>query len=509
MSVYSYPQSKVIDEVAFRKSEGGHTRAYLHAHAGADGKTLYDIICRLRDQGWQCVPYSIEGKPALEVEGFKQPADLTALLQNNQWVTGSPIYAKGKEDKLSLKDKIKKRSLAASGAFYLVGDASFATYGYKGGSALNTIAGGLYGAGTLSLLTGGRKDPSDLQVRDISRRLAQYLKEHGEALPQECSLDSIVADHDKGLIQKADDLLRRYPSELMNLFFAAAGICIASSAYKSNIKGTAAAHEIEEVFQRKLEKFTKSLPKTQLAKADLTHMRAEVEHSVHLNHRREGWLDIGLGSMTSLSGLFAMMVKEKAPDPDAPKKEGMGAVWEYVQKKPLAIAGVGYMVSTMCHAVSTAIAWNHASNDKRKSVKFRANFIVMNLIAELLLAISSKGHGEGVKSDKSVDNTVLSLAAELIAKQPVKLQDELIQHVTRFLGRPDVLALKDDEAGRILRQQVEAMRQNPWAMAAPAAGKAPEPAAPAPEAKKSAASAWQARLADAAAQSQPQPQLSV
>ncbi len=88
-----------------------------------------------------------------------------------------------------------------------------------------------------------------------------------------------------------------------------------------------------------------------------------------------------------------------------------------------------------------------------------------NLVAELLLAISSKGHGEGVKSDNSVDNTIISLAAELIVKQPKAMQNYLIDHMADFLARPDVLALKDTDTSRILRQQVEAMRNNPWAQA--------------------------------------------
>src|SRR5690606_8693557 len=159
-----------------------------------------------------------------------------------------------KENKLSLSETIKKRSLAASGAFYLIGDASFTRYGYGDRSKLNVAAGLLYGAGTLSLLMGGRKDQSDLQIRAISRKMAQHFRDLEVALPEECSLDSIARDHKRGLIKKADDLLRRYPSEMMNLFFAAAGACIALAAYKSNVKGHASEQDVQEVFQRHLGK---------------------------------------------------------------------------------------------------------------------------------------------------------------------------------------------------------------------------------------------------------------
>jgi hypothetical protein len=453
VSVYSYPQSKVIDEITFKKSEGGHVRAYLHAAPGADPKLLHAIACDLAERGWQATPFSMGRKPLLEVEGFGTKAtSLVNLLQEKQWVQGEAKFVADKEDKLSLKEQVKKRSLAASGAFYLIGDGSFAKYGYEGGSSLNLAAGALYGAGTLSLLGFGRKDQSDLQVKDIARKMREHFKKLDDKLPESCSLESISEDHKKGLIRSADDLFRRYPSEMMNLFFAAAGVCIAIAA-KNHMKSPMEPKDVTQVF-------------TRLSKKQPGLTEAMVKHKMEINHRRESWLDIGLGSMTSLSGLFAMLVKEKHPDPDAPKKHGLEAVWQKIQQKPLAIAGAGYMVSTMCHAVSTGIAWNYANDKRRSSVKWRALFVGSNIVAEILLAISSKGHGHGVKSDKSVDNTVISLAAELIAKQPAAMQNTLIDHVTGFLGRPDTLALKDNEVKAMLRTEVELMRKNPWAMAA-------------------------------------------
>ena len=495
MSVYSYPQSKVIDEITFIKSEGGHARAYLRAVAGADPKVLYDITCKLADRGWQVTPYSLKGKPVLEVQGFRRSMQCLKVLEEAGWVQGKSNFTPGKEDKTSLTETIKRRSLAASGAFYLIGDSSFATYGYKGGSALNALAGGLYGAGTLSLLMGGRKDQSDLQVSDISKKMADHFRALDIQLPPNCSLESISQDHKKGLIRKADDLIRRYPSELMNLFFAAAGMCIMAAAYKGHIRGDVSSQEIKEVFERKLVAAKKNFPHSAIAQSDVQAMHRDVVRKMKVNYKREGWLDIGLGGMTALSGLFAMMVKEKRRDPDMPDPHGLGAVWEWIQEKPLAVAGIGYMVSTLCHAVSTSIAWNYASNDRRKSVPFRAAFVGANIIAEILLAISSKGHGEGVKSDKSVDNTVIALAAEMIVQQPASAQENLIGYVARFLGRPDTLALKDEEVRSALRVQVEEMRKNPWALAAVAAQR-DLPASRRPEAAagRESAALWQSKV---------------
>lgn len=505
MSIYAYPESKIIDQVTFRKTEGGHHYAYVQAAAGADPAVLADIVKQCSQKGWQCTPYTLDGKAVLQVQGARNPAQITQFLSEKNWIQGEAKFTKVDEEKLGFKEQLKKRSLGASGAFYVIGDAAFTNYGYRGANELNIAAGVLYGAGTVSLLSGGRKDQSDLQIRELSKKMSQYLKENGEKLPNSCSIDSINEDHKKGLLKSADDLIRRYPSELMNLFYAAAGVCIGIAAAKSlhkPITDKEFQKEVSEIFKLKTKPITKQFPSAKLAFSDLKRARTELAQKMYKNHKLENTLDIGLGSMTTLSGLFAMAVKEKKPDPDAPEKHGLEALWQKIQEKPLAVAGIGYMVSTMCHAVSTGLAWQYAGKEKRKTIFSRGVFVGANIIAEILLAISSKGHGEGVKSDKTVDNTMIALAADLVVKQPKHMQEELITNVSHFLGRPDVLALKNGEAEKLLREQVETMRKNPWAMCG-------EKAAPqVPDALselsvnekaivpgKSSAAAWQAKVA--------------
>ncbi|MFW0777409.1 MAG: hypothetical protein ACN2B6_06795 [Rickettsiales bacterium] len=472
MSVYKYPQSNVIDEVTFKKSEGGHLSAYLHAVDGANHKQLHAITCKLAEQGWQVTPYNLNGKPVLQATGMRSEQQALGHLKEDKLISGAVEIIRDKEDKANLKETIKKRSLAASGAFYLIGDAAFSAYGYKGGDKLNIAAGMMYGAGTLSLLGFGRKDQSDLQVRDLAKQMSQYMEDYGADLPKDCSLDVIANDYHKGVIRKADDLLRRYPSELMNLFFAGAGVLIAKSAYKHVKNPVPTGAEVEDVVGRHISGMQKKAPGLAVGETAKKALVATTEAKMTKMNKLEGKLDIGLGGMTGLSGLFAMLVKEKAPDPDAPPKHGAAAVWDKVREKPLAVAGAGYMVSTLCHAVSTTIAWNNSTTERRKSVKFRAIFIAANLVAETLLAISSKGHGHGVKSDGSVDDTVIALAAESISKQPVGMQNLLVEQVSRFLGKPETLALKNEEVEEKLRAQVELMRKNPWAVAASAAQQA-------------------------------------
>lgn len=502
MSIYRYSAPSVIDEITTEKTEGNSVRAYLHAREGVSQQELALVSKAVTSQGWQAIPNTHKGQSVLEIRGFVNERKLIAVANEQGWVQGSPTIEKMPEPKLNFKDQVKKRSLQASGAFYLIGDAAFMTYGYKGGSWWNGLGGAAYGAGTLSLLGFGNKDKADLQVRDIAKPLADYMKKHGSTLPQNCSLDEIGKEHKKGLIKSSNDLFRRYPSEMMNVFFAAAGLCIGVAAHKSLKEAkaleslmkssgeipSAFAKEVEEVFTERLLK--KPLP----AGANIEKEKFEFAKKMLGHHKQEAWLDIGLGSMTGVSGLFAMAVKEKAHDPDAPKKTGVAAIWEKIQEKPLAIAGAGYMVSTLCHAVSTTIAWKYAGVEKKKSVPFRAIFVIANLVAEVLLAISSKGHGSGVKSDGTIDDTVIALAAEAIATQPIKMQNTVIEHVAKFLGSNEALAIKDKDVVDKLRAAVERVKNNPWAQckAEPVSAQTVMKKSIAPEV---AEGAWQAAVA--------------
>lgn len=420
MSVYKYQQGSVIDEVTFVKSDGGSLRAYLHATPDTPEKTLDDIAMSMAKRGWQIVPNSMNGKATLEVRGFGRTKQVTDILSENGWAKGKAEITEDKKDTSKLWDKFRKRSLFLSGITYLAGDYSFIKYGLKDEkNPLKIGAGFAYFGGTLSSLLFARKDTPDLQIKEIAGRMAKHMQEQNINLPDDCSLNSIIQDKHKGLIKTSDDLFRRYPAELMNTFFAISGACIARDAYKD----------------------TKSQSRSKIS----------------------AWLDVGLGSMTMASAAFGNLVEEKVHDPDTPRKHGMAGIWEWVQERPLAVTGVGYMISTMLHFASTTIDMKTANKKNEESIRWRGLFVASAILSEILVAISSKGHGKGVVSDKSVDESVISLSAELIAKQPPAKHEYLIDYMAGFLGREDVLALKDTDVKDLLRTQVELTKKNPWA----------------------------------------------
>jgi len=56
-----------------------------------------------------------------------------------------------------------------------------------------------------------------------------------------------------------------------------------------------------------------------------------------------------------------------------------------------------------------------------------------------MLAISSKGHGTGVKPDESVDKSVIATTAELIQRQPEAKREALIEQFSGYMASADVL----------------------------------------------------------------------
>lgn len=435
MSVYKYPESQVIDEVTFTKNAKGGVRAYLHADDGVVSDHACQIIDALRKQDFECVPYNLDGKPVVEVRGFKRESDLLGMLGQNEWIKGKAQIIPDKTDRITLMDKIAKRSLQASGATYLAGDFGFIRYGHREKDNLVKAGGLSYFLGTLALLFYGRNDQSNLQVHDLAKSIEQFAKREDIDVPPGSVVHALAQDKkSQNILERMNEFGQRHPSEMFNSVTALAGAFVATAAYRNKVKFTPTAL-----------------------------MDAKAIREM----RHEGWMDVGLGATTVGAGLLATLVKEKKHDPDDPPLKGLKWVKQKLQEHPLAIAGGGYLVATLCHAASTCKAYIEAKRVKDAvrlaSVPDRAFFVAMAFVSEVLLGISSKGHGEGVVSDSSVDNSAIAIAAELIAHQPVEQQDKLIAQMAQFLGEQKVLALKDQELRRTLQQQVEGMRTNLWA----------------------------------------------
>lgn len=490
MSTYRYSESP-IKEVTFKKTGNGAIRAYLQARGDLDSQALQDVLGGLKAGGLECIPYSFDGKAALEVRGFSRDTHLIRQLEGKGYVKGKADVLQDKEDPISWMDKLRKRSLQASGLAMSIADVGFITYGMKEAEIhrhaspnqrrdfSEALAGFCYLAGSTTLGLYGRNDQSRIQIREMAQTILKQAKERGFDVPENSAVAQLGHKRKESPLARLNTLFHKYPSEIGNMFYFGAGALIAQSAIRNRV--------------------LKPMPQ---GKFDWG-----------------GVGDTALGSSTMLAGLIATFVKEKAPDPDKEKHKGVQGWVDWMKTHPLSMAGALYIGSTACHSWTTYFDLNKAretvstvgkaarevelAHFKLEAIPWRILFVGATLVGELLLAISSKGHGEGVVSDNSVDNSMIAMAADLIVKQPAHRQEALIDYMAGFLGRSDVLAMKDEEACKQLRLQVEALRNNPWAQAvhayqqqegqhAPAVNEADAPCRKCPEEKLPA---WQAKMA--------------
>lgn len=507
MPLYRYNGNSLIDEARFIKNATGGVRAYLHAREGATAEELRGVVSKLAETGCVVVPTELNGRQMLEVRGFSKNEDLRATLGEIGGVSGLPFMEKLAEDQVSIKEWFRSKSLYLVSLLYLGGDVGFIAYenmqakekegapkqGTKKGRALEEPkkwldfdkimgrVGGLgYLAGSttslLSLLM--KQDSTQEDLRNAASVSIKALQNSGVTLQADDPLALAAGKtNDIGWLRKT---FTQHPSELMNLSFATAGTGISYTAYKDHQKDLKAEKENPALRNSKV-------------------------HNVHkLVHK----LDIGLGLGTFASGMLGTFLKEKAPDPDKPRRKGLGGVVDWFKEKPLRISGYGYIISTFIHLISSIMErWAIVEDNKTKKPKDRKDlkgtgarlfFVITNFAAELILAFSSKGHGDGVKADASVNGTIVGMVAQTILKAPLERREELIGKMSATLARHDVLSIKKEAAEKLLRDQLAGFEKNPWAQAlalqAPVIAAVPPPekdlaqavsdTAPAPEAAR-------------------------
>lgn len=430
LKTYLYPDASFINKITFHKADNGSGRAYLHVGNNAPVDQCAKIIKTLIDAGFTAIPCSCDDQPALEVRGYLREQSILTLLQKQEWIK-KEVKVIAPLEKKNFVDKMKARTLQGASIAFLFGDASYAQYGYHKGHPEDMLAGISYGIGSAAMGLIGTNAQALSEIKKQTRKLLQYAKEHEIETHKNFTIPTVTENNKRDVFHKIVDFLQSYPSEIGNSFTGLAGALIAYSAYKYRVGPEYAAGQ--NVF------------------------------------KGSGFKDMGLGTTTVASGLVGALIKEKKHDPDIPYSKGMQGWWEWIQERPLSVAAFGYMISTGCHTLSTFQDYNAAKRmnimNDLKAMKYRAGFITFTIVGEMLLMLSSKGHGEGVKSDVSTENSVIAIAAGLIAEQKPEMQLHLIETIGNFLGRPDVLALNDSAIKKKLTELVTIIKENPWAKA--------------------------------------------
>ncbi len=472
MAIYHFDPSSLLGDIRVVRNSTGGLRAYLHANPAATPEQLAAVQEYFARQNMTTVPYNEGGKASLEVRGFDDAEAFVASLTRQGWTQGAPEVTPMKEDKPTRAERLRAATLRFTGLTYNVGDIAYMTYAFmshhhadnvakkvmtlteqdilhktgaledkhvqklvgeiKGdldkpklldaakemiaAAKLNIIAGIGYAFGGLTLSFFGSKDQSQNEIKTATKKAQQFMAREGVSLPEESAMQQTVNPENVGPATKLKHFFSRYPSEILNVVYTGVGLFLAGHAYKGY-------------------KVTKD-------KAEL-------------------W-DIGLGAVTTTSSLAGILIKEKKPIEGQPKRHGLAGVWDWIQEKPLRATGYGFMIATAFHAKSSYIKYKEGDAVARKTVLPRIVFVASNVVAEVLLAISSKGHGVGVKADNSVEKTVLANAAEVIALQPPEQQEVLVQRLAGYMATSNVLAGKADVIAAELHEQLKAVKSNPW-----------------------------------------------
>lgn len=429
-------------------------RAYLIAADDAPSDVLRAKKQDIRALGWKCVPIVHEGKPALEVRGFKNADELTVEL-HRLGITGAVAGVTADEgDKRSRKDKLSNATLKLAGLSYNIGDASYLTYAYrqykdelvpvaetlKGNhtnffNKVNIFAGVGYGLGSLALTFYGSRDQSLNTINAANKKIYAHLRNQGIEVPEGSTLKSAMEEKDRGFFGNLNHTLAKYPSETLNAVYVGVGLALMAAA------GYRATRSV------------KGLEGAALKKA--------------LKERNDEWWDMGLGSITAASAIAGLTIKEKKPIEGDEKRKGLGRIIDWIQEKPLRATGYGYMVATAFHAKGTynkyfGVGGEEVNQTVRKTVIFRGIFVAANIFSEIMLALSSKGHGAGVKPDDSVDKSVIGATAELILRQPPEKREALIENMAGYMASREVLGVKAEKIAAELRNHVNLLDNNPW-----------------------------------------------
>ncbi len=456
MVKFVYSAGSAIDDVQVLKNSTGGLRAYVHATTGSNAEQLATTKRAFETSGFKTVATVVDDRPVLEVRGFKKPSDITRVLMAEHMVTGVDKIQHEAGDKRSGHEKLRNATLTMAGLSYNIGDMGYMTYAFKKYrmehkplhllpenmhsdqkmqnffNAMDIVAGAGYAVGSLALTRYGHGDRSQTLIESNAKKVKSYLAENGIEVPKDSMLAENSKEKKQGFFSKIDHFCKKYPSEVFNGIYIFVGIFLGSAAAYRAVRAHTLAHANPLEVNKKL-----------------------------IETAKEELLDVGLGAMTFASALTGLAVKERKIEPEE-RRHGLGRVLDWIEEKPLRATGLGYAISTAFHGASTMKKYKSGDAVARNTIVGRGIFVGANVLSESLLFVSSKGHGEGVKPDKSVDQTVIAATAELIHKQPEAERASLTQRLAGYMASNEVLDGKAEDIAKQLNAHVKSYQNNPW-----------------------------------------------
>lgn len=399
-----------MGDVTFRYANDRPPIALVGASAQADAGQLATIRRALEAQGFGVVPATAEGKQILQINGFRDKGQLTALLMTQHFAQGSPHFQPepGDHPTRSWHEWLEDTSLKACGWGNVVGDVSLLVSGLMSGRGQEAMSGLLYTAGGAVLARYGNTK-TEYHLREVSARLGDFLREHEGELPEDCGLFQVMKERKEGTLPNTERFLARYPSQTTIGIYTL---------------GAAAM------------------------------LQSGIRHG-------KGW-DIFYGANSTIAGAASILVPEKKHKQGEERPTGLAGAVDWLREKPLRAAGYAYIVSDIALALSAYREYRH--DPKQRSYIFKFLSAGTYLVSSALMAISNKEHtnADG-KFDADEQRRIEALAAETIAAQPKELRAPLINQVAGFLATQPEMQGSASDISKGIAQQVEFMEKNPWA----------------------------------------------
>ena len=282
-------------------------------------------------------------------------------------------------------NSLKQDSLRAAGYSYLVGDAALFASGMMSGRGHETLSGVAYTAGGLVLARYG-KENAERRLHTLQGRLKEYFAGEHIQIPEGSELNAAALKGEGGIIDRIEDFMYAYPSQILNTMYALGGFSMLRSGMKHNKR----------------------------------------------------W-DTASGALIAAGALSGLLIPEKQPDPDHHAESTLGKAWEWVQEKPLRASGYLYMANNAA-LVASALQERNA-NPLQKSYLFKLLTAASYMVANGFLSISSKDSVSYIDKDDNAKamEKLETTAARVIAAQPEELKAQVIQQTSGFLAaQPDI-----------------------------------------------------------------------
>lgn len=312
-------------------------------------------------------------------------------------------------------DHVKEKSLKSAGVAYLVGDAGLFASGIMSKRYKEASSAVFYSLGGAFLARYGNPK-AEKRLHILYQDLGKYLKAQGVEIPKGSDVDTAMLAKDNGLIHYIERFLYLHPSQAFNALNTCAGVQL---------------------------------------------FRSGVQHSKH-------W-DTLAGAMVTAGALSGILIPERHPTKDDPPPKTIPQkLWRWAQEKPLRVTGYFFMANN-AFLVASAVK-EYRTNPAQKSYYFKFLSVASYMVANGLLALSLRQNvssnkqnetntsGPQKKKSDEEDDVMQSLeraAAQVIAAQPVPVQQALIHQVAGYLSAKGDISIPPSEMAQAMEEQLK------------------------------------------------------